>query len=86
MEVGLVVICGCCGKEVAEEMFIHNEGLEIRYNDVLLNRSTFDKYPNAKCARIMKEGGHVGPTGHAYLSVHARNLSKPVRISHLITL
>ncbi|KAL9185298.1 hypothetical protein ACHAXT_003075 [Thalassiosira profunda] len=86
MEVGLVVICGCCGKDVAEEMFIQNERLEIRYNDVLLNRSSWDVFPNPKCARLVKEGGHVGPTGHAYLSVLARNLSKPVRISHLITL
>lgn len=29
MKVGLIAICGCCGKKVAEEMFLNNEFLEV---------------------------------------------------------
>jgi len=92
MEVGLVVACGCCGKEVAQEMFLDNDNIEVRYNGAILNKSTWDLYPNKKCVRLLKRFPTEGdaaktPTGHAYLSIKALDgLSKPVRISHLITL
>lgn len=92
MQVGLVVVCGCCGKEVAQEMFLDNENIEVKYNGAVLDRSTWDLFPNKKCARLLRrfptEGsGAKTPTGHAYLSIRALNgLTKPVRVSHLITL
>eukprot|EP00804_Cyclotella_cryptica_P007639 CCRYP_015253-RA/>CCRYP_015253-RA protein AED:0.03 eAED:0.03 QI:1061/1/1/1/1/1/3/215/472 len=93
MEVGLVSICGCCGDtEIAKPMFLNNTNIEIRYNGALLDRSTWDLFPNAKCARLLKRFPTEGaaaqtPTGHAYLSVKALDgMEMPVRISHVITL
>lgn len=93
MEVGLVAICGCCGKDVAPWMFLENEFLEVRYNGVLLDRSSWDLYPTGKCARLLRRfprdvpEAMTTPTGHAYLSVKAlEGLAVPVRISHVITL
>jgi len=92
MEVGMVAICGCCGKEVANEMFLQNEFLEIQYNGAVLDKADWDLYPTKKCARLLKKFPTEGaaamtPTGHAYLSVKAlEGLSTPVRISHVITL
>jgi len=89
MEVGLVAICGCCGKEVAKEMFLENEFLEISYGGAVLDRTEWDVFPNGKCVRLMEkfptEG--AGNPEHAFLSVKAlEGLSEPVRISHVITL
>ena len=87
-----MAICGCCGgKEVAEDMFLNNTNIEIRYNGVLLERGDFDLFPNPKCARLLKRFPTEGlaaktPTGHAYLSIKALDLEQPVRISHVITL
>ncbi len=92
MEVGLVVICGCCGKKVAEEFFVNNQNIEIRYNTVLLDPKTFDIWPNAKCVRLLKKFPTQGresetPTGHAYLSLKViEDMKNPVRISHVITI
>ncbi|KAL7540797.1 hypothetical protein ACHAWF_006788 [Thalassiosira exigua] len=91
MEVGLVAICGCCGKKVAEEMFLNNTHLEVRYNGAVLNSTTWDIFPTAKCVRLLKKfptgGANLTPTGHAYLSVKVLDgLSKTVRISHVLTL
>jgi len=90
-EVGLVVVCGCCGKEVGTQMFLNNLNIEIRYNGQLLDRTTWDIYPNPKCVRILKkfgaESAAAATTGHNYLAIKAlENLSEPVQISHLITL
>jgi len=92
MEVGLVAICGCCGKDVGKDMFLENPFLEIKYNGAVLNRADWDIFPNAKCVRLLKKFPTEGtaamtPTGHAYLSVKALDgLKGPVRISHVITL
>lgn len=92
MEVGLVSICGCCGKTVAEEMFIKNPYIEIMYNGAVLNSTKWDIFPTDKCARLLDKFPTAGaaamtPTGHAYLSIKAlEGLEKPVRISHVITL
>jgi len=85
-----VVICGCCGKTVAEEMFLNNTNIEISYNGRVLDRTTWDLFPNAKCARLMKTfdaNAETSSTGHNYLRIKAlENLTEPVRISHVITL
>lgn len=92
MEVGLVVICGCCGKSVGESMFLNNQDIEISYNTVSMNSSEWEIWPNAKCVRILKRFPTSGrasenPTGHAYLAVKVlRDMAQPIRISHVITL
>ena len=89
-EVGLVVLCGCCGKDIATEMFLNNPDIEIRYNSQLLDPTTWDIWPNGKCVRLLKKFGAASAaaatTGHNYLSVKVQNITEPVRISHLITL
>jgi len=92
MEVGLVVICACCGKKVGESMLMNNEDIEISYNTVPLDRSTWDIWPDNKCVRVLKRFPTSGresetPTGHAYLAIKVLNdMRGPVRISHVITL
>ena len=92
MEVGLVVICGCCGKNVGENMFLNNQDIEISYNTVSMNSSEWEIWPNPKCVRILKRFPTSGrasenPTGHAYLAVKVlRDMAQPIRISHVITL
>lgn len=53
VRVGLVAICGCCGKEVATPMFLENENIEVRYNGALLDRATWDLFPNEKCGKFL---------------------------------
>ena len=95
MEVGLVAICMCCGKEVAQEQILQNPYIEIRYNTQLLDKSKWDIFPTGKCVRLLEKFPTEGraaetPTGHAYLSISLNNTlnesNKPVRISHVITL
>mmetsp|Transcript_24472 Transcript_24472/g.35047 ORF Transcript_24472/g.35047 Transcript_24472/m.35047 type:complete len:140 (+) Transcript_24472:12-431(+) len=93
MEVGLVVICGCCGKNVGEAMFIENESLEISFNTVPLNKTTFDVWPNKKCVRLLKKFPTSGresetPTGHHYLALKLLEDQQgaDVRISHVFTI
>jgi len=89
-EVGLVVICGCCGKQVGTDMILNNTDIEISYNGQVLDRNAWDIWPNGKCVRLMKEfdaNAAKATTGHNYLKIEAQeNLSQPVRISHVITL
>ena len=90
MEVGLVVICGCCGKNVGNDLFLNNPLIEISFNTVPIDRSEWDIFPNAKCVRVLK--GWTGresetPTGHHYLGVRLLSDNPtPVMISHVITL
>ena len=93
MEVGLVVICGCCGKGVGESMFLNNSDIEISYNTVPMNdRTQWDLWPNPKCVRLLKRFPTSGresetPTGHAYLGIKVlKDMGQQVRISHVITL
>lgn len=92
MEVGLLVICGCCGKKVGEEMLLNNPKLEFKYNGELLDKKEFDVWPHAKCIRLLKRFPTQGamaetPTGHAYLSIKVlEDMAKEVKISHIITL
>jgi len=90
-EVGLVVLCGCCGKDIATEMFLNNPDIEVRYNGKLLDPASWDIWPNGKCVRLLKKFGAASAaaatTGHNYLAVKVlENIKEPVRISHLITL
>lgn len=91
MEVGLVVICACCGKKVGEE-FMNNNLIEVSFNTVPIDRSQWDLFPHDKCVRVMKRFPTSGresetPTGHHYLGIRIlANNPKPVRISHVITL
>lgn len=91
MEVGLVVICGCCGKKVGEDYFINNENIEISYNTVPVDKKDLDVWPNEKCVRVMKRFPTSGrqsetPTGHHYLGVKILNDYKQIKISHVLTL
>jgi len=92
MEVGLVVICGCCGKNVGNDLFLNNPLIEISFNTVPIDRSEWDIFPNAKCVRVLKRFPLMGresetPTGHHYLGVRLLSDNPtPVRISHVITL
>mmetsp|Transcript_19651 Transcript_19651/g.42702 ORF Transcript_19651/g.42702 Transcript_19651/m.42702 type:complete len:259 (-) Transcript_19651:155-931(-) len=92
MEVGLVVICGCCGKAVGETQFVNNANIEISYNTVPLDRKDWDIWPNGKCVRVLRRFPTSGrqsetPTGHAYLGIKVlKDMGQPVRISHVITL
>ena len=45
MEVGLVVICGCCGKKAGESLSLDNENIEINWTELEL-------WPNAKCVMV----------------------------------
>jgi len=89
MEVGLVVICGCCGKKVGKSMFLDNPDLEVEYDGVKLDKKDWDIFPNAKCVRVLKKfpPNVEDKNGHAYLGVRLKNQkSKQVTISHLITI
>mmetsp|Transcript_6658 Transcript_6658/g.9522 ORF Transcript_6658/g.9522 Transcript_6658/m.9522 type:complete len:255 (+) Transcript_6658:1-765(+) len=90
MEVGLLVLCGCCGKEVAKDMFLENEFIEIEFNNERLHNNTWDIWPNGKCVRLLKthleDGADIGNNGHSYLSIKVKpGLKAPIRISHVIT-
>lgn len=92
MEKGLVAICMCCGKQEAEPQIMKNANIEISYNTVPMNNSTWDVWPDGKCVRLLKRFPTSGresetPTGHAYLAIKVlKDMPKPVRISHVITL
>lgn len=91
MEVGLVVICGCCGKQVAKQMFMENLNIEISYNSVPIRRGGWDLWPNNKCVRVMKRFGmgtqQSDRDGESYLAVSLLNDTRgSIKISHVITL
>ena len=91
MEVGLVVVCGCCGKNVGQAMFMDNDNLEISFNTVPLNKTTFDVWPNKKCVRLLKKFPTSGresetPTGHHYLALKILKDTSAVQISHVFTI
>ena len=60
MESGVVVVCGCCGKNVGETMFIRNEKLNIKLNGRVLDKSTIIVWPNPKCVRLLSGFGEEG--------------------------
>eukprot|EP00581_Thalassiosira_minuscula_P023381 CAMPEP_0184408270 /NCGR_PEP_ID=MMETSP0738-20130409/3098_1 /TAXON_ID=385413 /ORGANISM="Thalassiosira miniscula, Strain CCMP1093" /LENGTH=195 /DNA_ID=CAMNT_0026765667 /DNA_START=90 /DNA_END=677 /DNA_ORIENTATION=- len=60
MTAGLVFVCGCCGKNVAESMFLQNKDVTFKLNDRVLDKSKMDVYPNKKCVRLLKRFGEDG--------------------------
>eukprot|EP00581_Thalassiosira_minuscula_P011914 CAMPEP_0183726316 /NCGR_PEP_ID=MMETSP0737-20130205/23048_1 /TAXON_ID=385413 /ORGANISM="Thalassiosira miniscula, Strain CCMP1093" /LENGTH=661 /DNA_ID=CAMNT_0025957633 /DNA_START=7 /DNA_END=1992 /DNA_ORIENTATION=- len=95
MEVGLVFICMCCGKKVAQEQIMENPNIEISYNTVTVEKKDMDYYPipnGGKCVQVMKRFPTSGrqsetPTGHHYMAIKVLNdMPQPVRISHVVTL
>jgi len=90
MEVGLVILCGCCEKQFASSMFIQNKFVEIEYNNEKLHNNTWDVYPNGKCVRIFQnhsdDGITPGTNGPSFLSVKVKpRLAEAVRNSHITT-
>jgi hypothetical protein len=89
MTVGLVIVCGCCGKTVGKSMFMDNADIEISYDSVPIPRDAWDLWPNEKCVRVRKKfpEGKAEPAERARLSVKLLNdLRGQVKISHVITL
>mmetsp|Transcript_17726 Transcript_17726/g.35564 ORF Transcript_17726/g.35564 Transcript_17726/m.35564 type:complete len:989 (+) Transcript_17726:49-3015(+) len=92
MTTGLIIVCGCCGKKVGEDMFLKNENLEIKLNGKVLNKSKMDVYPNAKCARLVKafkdfdEDSDISKEDELLLSFNLKTNTNEVKISHLIAL
>ena len=88
MEVGLVVICGGAGKNVAQSFFMENADLEITLNSVPVKRSAMEAWPNGKCVRLQQRfptSSH--PTDNNYLALKVlRDMKVEVSISHVITL
>ena len=92
-QIGMVAVCGMGRREhnIGEVMFLNNTGIEIQYNGQVLNRSTWNLWPEEKkCVRLLQKfvsTSAVATTGHDYLKVTIlNNLTDPVRISHVITL
>ncbi|KAL7534350.1 hypothetical protein ACHAXR_005816 [Thalassiosira sp. AJA248-18] len=57
MTAGLVFVCGCCGKNIGENMFLQNQNVTFKLNGRVLNKSKMDVYPAPKCVRLFKYFG-----------------------------
>eukprot|EP00547_Thalassionema_nitzschioides_P003037 CAMPEP_0194206674 /NCGR_PEP_ID=MMETSP0156-20130528/5627_1 /TAXON_ID=33649 /ORGANISM="Thalassionema nitzschioides, Strain L26-B" /LENGTH=609 /DNA_ID=CAMNT_0038933245 /DNA_START=107 /DNA_END=1933 /DNA_ORIENTATION=+ len=84
MELGVIAICGCCGKEVAEPYFLKNKYFEADLNGKVLDRRTWDIWPEQKCVRLVKDHGNVvSDYGHSYLTLQLKPGNREnVIISH----
>lgn len=60
MESGVVAVCGCCGKNVGESMFLNNAKVVIKMNGRVLDKSTMISWPNPKCVRLTNGYGTDG--------------------------
>lgn len=88
MTAGLVVICVCCGKKIAESMVLNNDNIVFKLNDRVLDKSGMDLYPAAKCVRLLKgfeEDGYEKEE-KMLLSVEVLGGETEVKISHVIVL
>ena len=88
MTAGLVVICVCCGKKIAESMVLNNDNLVFKLNDRILEKSSMDLYPADKCVRLLKgfeEDGYEKEE-KMLLSVEVLGGDTEVKISHVIVL
>ena len=89
--IGLLIVCGVGRREVkvGNDMFLNNTGIEMSYNGQVLDRTTWDVYPDQKCVRVMKRRSTTA-LNHTldsdYLTIKALNHSNPVWISQVITL
>ena len=91
MSVGLIVMCACCGKDVAKKQIKENDALEVYLDGKLLDHARWDYWPNNKCVRIAQEfpSNMNDGTGHIYLAVRIKPdavAPTPVTISHVFTL
>mmetsp|Transcript_16493 Transcript_16493/g.34653 ORF Transcript_16493/g.34653 Transcript_16493/m.34653 type:complete len:820 (-) Transcript_16493:297-2756(-) len=92
MTTGLIIVCGCCGNNVGETMFLKNENLEIKLNRKVLNKSKMDVYPNEKCVRLVKafkefdKSSDISKEDEMLMSFHLKKNANEVKISHLIFL
>uniref|UniRef100_A0A7S0GNB3 Uncharacterized protein n=1 Tax=Proboscia inermis TaxID=420281 RepID=A0A7S0GNB3_9STRA len=88
MEVGVIAVCVCCGKDVAELMVLENEFLQVELNGLILNHTSWDIWPEKKCVRLVSQHGNiVGDSGHSYLSLSLlEGNTQNVKISHVITI
>lgn len=88
MTAGLVVICVCCGKKIAESMVLNNDNILFKLNDRVLDKTGMDLYPVEKCVRLQKgfeEDGYEKEE-KMLLSVEILGGETEVKISHVIVL
>lgn len=88
MTAGLVVICVCCGKKIAESMVLNNDNLVFQLNGRVLDKKGMDLYPADKCVRLLKgfeESGYQKEE-KMLLSVGVLGGDTEVKISHVIVL
>lgn len=89
MTVGMVVVCGCCGKHIAHNMFLANPHLQVQFDGKDLSNSTWAQWPNGKCARLLNTfPANVNDNGgHLYLAFRIASVGGPkVGISHVIAM
>lgn len=91
MTAGLVFICGCCGKNVGNDMFIENESVVFKLNGRVLDKSLMDVYPNHKCVRLLRWFGGIDDyTKEDVMLLTVEMTDKeevtPVTISHVVAL
>ena len=88
---GIVIVCGCCGKQVAKDYFINSDDLIIEFDGKKLDRSTFKVYPSTKCAQVLDgfPPDLEDSEGHLYLGIKIGKINpknKNIKISHVIAL
>ena len=88
MTAGLVVICVCCGKKIAESMVLNNDNLVFKLNDRVLDKTGMDLFPAEKCVRLLKGFEEEGyeKEEKMLLSVEVLGGETEVKISHVIVL
>lgn len=97
MTAGLVFVCGCCGKNVGQSMFLDNDGVVFRLNGRVLDKADMDVYPTRKCVRLLKGfGGDYVREDTMHLTVEITDVDDPdvayedkpagVKISHIVAL
>lgn len=88
MTAGLVFICVCCGKKIAESMVLNNDNLVFKLNGQILDKEGMDLYPADKCVRLLKgfeESGYQKEE-KMLLSVEVLGGETEVKISHVVVL
>lgn len=88
MTAGLVVICVCCGKKIAESMVLNNDNIVFKLNDRVLDKTGMDLFPAEKCVRLLRgfeEDGYEKEE-KMLLSVEVLGGETEVKISHVIAL
>jgi hypothetical protein len=88
MTAGLIFICVCCGKKVAESMVLNNDNLVFKLNGRVLDKEGMDLYPVDKCIRLLKgfeESGYQKEE-KMLLSVEVLGGETEVKLSHVVVL